>query len=100
MWNDTAIDLNDLSRFLQAADGKLINRMPDPEDPFNPNTAPYHFPPGPMERCSQIVIYFPGLWEPALKFNMAHVKCLPIQWLMDCILSFEVKGETDCYFTP
>jgi len=92
------INVKDLRSLVVESGAKILLRIPDPECPITNPFVPYHAKPGALERCSQYVIYFPGVWEPPVKYNMPHLKCFPVHWLIDSLLNFELIPNRDKYF--
>ncbi|XP_065215839.1 BRCA1-associated RING domain protein 1-like [Planococcus citri] len=70
---------------------KLLNREPNPEH-SSTNNCMFHCEPGhAMECTSTLILYESGNREPALKYNMKHIKSLPVQWFLDCIQTFSIR---------
>jgi len=83
----------DLEGLVLAGEGKLLHREPDPESLVpSEQTLPHHAPPpSPLHRTSHVVIYREGAGaEPKIKYNMAHLKTLPLSWLIDCVDHFRL----------
>ncbi|GLG95633.1 Tonsoku-like protein [Gryllus bimaculatus] len=77
-----------LSSLVLSGDGLVLTREPNPEAiPAHERTIPYHAK-GSLSKCSHYIIYQHGRHEPQLKYNMTHVKSLPVTWLLDCIETF------------
>ncbi|KAK7865952.1 hypothetical protein R5R35_005017 [Gryllus longicercus] len=77
-----------LSSLILSGDGLVLTREPNPEAiPAHERTIPYHAK-GSLSKCSHYIIYQHGRHEPQLKYNMTHVKSLPVTWLLDCIETF------------
>jgi len=83
----------DVVALIQSGNGVVLSREPDPENiPSEECTVPYHAScSSSLARCSHYIIYRTGKNEPKLKYNMAHIKSLSVQWLFDCMESFDLK---------
>lgn len=77
----------ELEALVRAGDGMPLQREPNPEAiEESEQTVPFYAAAdGPLSRCSHFCIYAEGLSEPQLKYDMTHVKSLPLSWLYDCI---------------
>ncbi|KAJ9597813.1 hypothetical protein L9F63_011308 [Diploptera punctata] len=80
----------DMLSLIRSGDGIILSREPDPEGiPLSECTVPYHASSGSsLSKCSHYIIYRRGRDEPKLKYNMAHIKSLPLQWLLNSLESF------------
>jgi len=104
-----------VTQWIRQGGGQVLTRMPNPEtidqDRYEyqsiPTSSlmidcvvgrcssvavPYHTrPDGPLARCSHYVLYdderapYRGI-----KYNMSHLKALPVHWLVDCIHQFRL----------
>ena len=76
----------DLSSLVRLCGGKLVGREPDPEwIPADEVSVPHHAPSqSSLAGTSHIILYREGEGEPQLKYNMKHVKTLPVGWLLNC----------------
>ncbi|XP_049812157.1 BRCA1-associated RING domain protein 1-like isoform X1 [Schistocerca nitens] len=83
----------DVTTLIQMGGGTVLYREPNPESiPESECTVPFHAAgDGPLAKCSHYIIYKPGKTEPQLKYNMKHVKTLPVDWLISCIEKFELS---------
>ena len=83
---------NDLMRLVEAGNGKILKREPNPEDiKYRDQIIPFHIankPSHPLYKCIHYIIYVPGKDEPRVKYNMSHIKTLPLLWLIECIEKF------------
>ena len=77
----------DLTSLVKLCGGKLVTREPDPEwIPAEEVSVPHHAPSqSSMAGTSHIILYREGEGEPQLKYNMKHVKTLPVSWLLHCV---------------
>ena len=68
----------------------MVAREPNPESiPEKESTVPFHADPeSHLGKCSHVLIYESGPYEPQLKYDMTHVKSLPLTWLIECINKF------------
>ncbi|OAD55621.1 BRCA1-associated RING domain protein 1, partial [Eufriesea mexicana] len=81
-----------LITLIREGGGTVLKRGPNPEDikdeeefiPFHVANEPTHS----LYKCRYYIIYMPGKNEPAIKYNMAHIKTLPLAWLIECIEKF------------
>ena len=79
-------------RFL-AGGAVVLKREPDPElIPKSERKRPYHSPAGgPLAKCSHYIVYHEGsATDPAIKYNMEHIRSLPAAWLFECIHNFKL----------
>lgn len=82
--------LDDIKKLVIASGAKLLNREPNPEHAPT-NYCVYHCPPGhSLENTSTLILYDKER-QPNLKYNMKHIKTLPVDWFLDCILTFTIK---------
>jgi len=80
----------ELMNIVKMAGGKIIAREPDPEFiPSQEDTVPHHaLTSSSMAATSHVILYMRGgKREPMIKYNMKHVKTLPVSWLISCITS-------------
>lgn len=89
-----------VSSLVKKNGGVVLKRAPDPERFALERTVPYHA----SEKSSvastcYFIIYQRGKNEPGCKYNMSHIKTLPIDWLILCIFKFRLidPEETDHY---
>ena len=76
-----------------AGQGEILKREPDPEATKDCKLTPFHVahkPDHPLHRCSHYIIYMPGKDEPRMKYNMPHMKTLPLAWFFECIEKFDL----------
>uniref|UniRef100_A0A6A7G1V7 BRCA1-associated RING domain protein 1-like n=3 Tax=Hirondellea gigas TaxID=1518452 RepID=A0A6A7G1V7_9CRUS len=88
----------DLEGLIKAGGGKLLLREPNPESiPKGEQTVPFHVSSSsPLARCSHYIIYQEGGDSiPKMKYDMAHIKTLPLTWLIDCIDHFQLLPPFD-----
>ncbi|XP_011567539.3 BRCA1-associated RING domain protein 1 [Plutella xylostella] len=78
-----------LSKLITDADGVVLRRVPNPESiPESEKLVPYHArKDGPLVECSHYII-FKDMYEP--RYNMKHLKALPVGWLIECIEKYEL----------
>lgn len=68
-------------------------REPDPENlPVAEKTVPHHAEQNSsLSKTSHIILYQEGgKREPLLKYNMEHVKTIPLIWFLQCILHHQL----------
>lgn len=90
--NNIELTKDALVALVREGDGTVLKREPDPEDinaeeqliPFHVANEPNH----PLYKCTHFVIYAPGRDEPRVKYNMLHIKTLPLMWLFECVEKF------------
>ena len=77
----------DLSSLVKLSGGKLVTREPDPEwIPAEEVSVPHHAPSqSSLTGTSHVILYREGEGEPRLKYNMKHVKTLPVSWFINCV---------------
>lgn len=69
--------------------GKLLKRMPDPEDSPK-NKIPYHcFNNKHMIYVSTIILYTTDSGR-LIKYNMEHIKAFHISWFIDTVLKYTI----------
>ncbi|XP_048003613.1 BRCA1-associated RING domain protein 1-like [Leguminivora glycinivorella] len=78
-----------LSKLVTDAGGIALRRAPNPESiPESEKLIPYHAQrDGKLYNCSHYIIY-KDMYEPL--YNMAHLKALPIGWLIECIEKYQL----------
>lgn len=89
---DLQLTKDDLIKLVKAGEGTILTREPNPEDlnymlqliPFHVANDTSH----PLHKCTHYIIYMPGKSEPLIKYNMPHIKSLPLVWLIECIEKF------------
>lgn len=85
-----------LLSLVRKSGGVILKRSPDPESLALERTVPYHASEGSsIAATSYYIIYQPGRNEPGLKYNMSHMKTLPIDWLILCIFNFQLINPED-----
>ncbi|XP_051154458.1 BRCA1-associated RING domain protein 1-like [Leptopilina boulardi] len=69
--------------------GCSLSREPNPEG-ITDQRIPFHVGDEnhPLHNCSHYIIYSPGKDEPRVKYNMPHIKTLPLVWFIECIEKF------------
>ncbi|XP_047352239.1 BRCA1-associated RING domain protein 1-like [Vespa velutina] len=102
---DVNLTKEELTKLINAGDGTVLNREPNPEDikdkeqyiPFHTARNPHH----PLYKCTHYIIYAPGKDEPRIKYNMCHIRSLPLIWLIECIEKFTLLNPShlDVRFT-
>ena len=85
-------DKPEVIKMLKRGGAFVMKREPDPEFiPENEKKLPYHIKAdSPLSKCSHYIIYQEGYREPLLKYDMEHVKSLPMAWLIECIKNFTI----------
>ncbi|XP_014470814.1 PREDICTED: BRCA1-associated RING domain protein 1-like isoform X2 [Dinoponera quadriceps] len=89
---DIYLNKDDLTKLVKEGEGTVLAREPHPEDlkdgtraiPFHTANDASH----PLHECTHYIIYMPGKSEPRVKYNMQHIKTLPLMWLIECIENF------------
>ncbi|XP_068236646.1 BRCA1-associated RING domain protein 1-like [Palaemon carinicauda] len=80
-----------LESLIKAGNGMVLGREPNPESTVGMRTVPYHTQPDDaLGSCSHIILYQEGSVEPQIKYNMEHIKTLPISWFVKCIEAFSL----------
>lgn len=80
-----------VKNLVSASGAKLLTREPNPEH-APANYFLYHCPSGhTMESTSTLILYQEGSKEPKIKYNMKHIKSLPVSWFFDCIQTFTIR---------
>ncbi|XP_076378356.1 BRCA1-associated RING domain protein 1 [Megalopta genalis] len=90
--NDMELRKNALEKLVKCGGGTILTRQPDPEYlEKEEGIIPFHIAYNPshsLYKCTHYVIYAPGRDEPRVKYNMSHLKSLPLVWLTECIDKF------------
>lgn len=71
----------------------MLTREPDPEMiPDSEKKLPYHAKKnGSLVKCSHYIVYEEDTKkEPLIKYDMEHIKSLPLSWIFQCIEQFEL----------
>ncbi|XP_043493997.1 BRCA1-associated RING domain protein 1-like isoform X2 [Polistes fuscatus] len=95
---DVHLTKKEITELINAGDGTVLIREPNPEDikdkeqciPFHIACNPRH----PLFKCTHYIIYAPGNDEPRIKYNMSHIKSLPLIWLIECIEKFTLLNPS------
>lgn len=94
----------ELEILLAKGGAQVLKREPDPESiPINERTVPYHSNPGgPLSKCSHYILYQDGekSRKPLIKYNMEHLKAVPVEWLFACLNSFALIDLNDFERAP
>ncbi|XP_012146056.2 BRCA1-associated RING domain protein 1 isoform X2 [Megachile rotundata] len=90
--NDMVLTKDALSKLVQTGGGTVLKREPKPEDIKNKEQfINFHIanePTHPLYKCTHYIIYVSDRDGPHIKYNMPHIKTLPIAWLIECIEQF------------
>ncbi|XP_046424438.1 BRCA1-associated RING domain protein 1-like isoform X4 [Neodiprion fabricii] len=92
-----------LSKLITEGEGKVLNRKPDPESIQTYEEIPFHVGRNvshPLHRCSHYIIYVPGMDEPQIKYNMSHIRSLPLIWLIESIEQFKLLDPAEIGIIP
>jgi len=84
----------EMQTMVKMAGGKVITREPDPEFiPSQEDTVPHHaLISSSIASTSHVILYMAGgKREPMIKYNMKHVKTLPVSWLLSCITNGHLR---------
>jgi len=84
---------DDLASLVRLCGGRMVSREPDPEGiPADEVSFPHHAQPGsPLAETSHVILYWQGApGEPQIKYNMKHIKTLPVTWLINCVRKTEL----------
>ena len=87
----------EIGSLLKLLGGKMVSREPDPEwiPPYEVSLPHHASDQSSLSQTSHILIYEDnGVKEPQLKYNMKHVKTLPMTWLLNCIKKCELINPT------
>ncbi|XP_076652031.1 BRCA1-associated RING domain protein 1 isoform X2 [Halictus rubicundus] len=96
--NEMQLTRDGLERLVENGKGTILKRQPDPEEvktkgiiiPFHIANNSSH----PLYKCTHYIIYVPGKDEPRVKYNMSHIKSLPLLWLIECIEKFTLVNPS------
>ena len=85
-----SLSREDLASLIKLSGGRLVSREPDPEMviPEEEISMPHHASPhSALAATSHVILYRPGEGEgePLIKYNMNHLKSLPVTWLVRSI---------------
>ncbi|XP_066940005.1 BRCA1-associated RING domain protein 1-like isoform X2 [Macrobrachium rosenbergii] len=84
-----------LECLVKAGNGIVLGREPNPESTAGMRTVPYHTQPNDtLGSCSHVILYQEGSVEPQIKYNMEHIKTLPVSWFVNCIEAFTILTPT------
>lgn len=96
--NDIELTKDALIALVQAAGGMVLTREPNPEDiKSKEQCIPFHIAnehDHPLYKCTHYNIYVPERNEPRIKYNMPHIKTLPLVWLIECIEKFTLVNPS------
>ena len=83
---------SDMTAWIKTGGGTVLSRMPNPENISQAESVPYHAKPdGPLARCSHFILYDDGKHPyRGIKYNMSHIKALPVHWFMSCMDQFKL----------
>ena len=86
----TKLNRDEVLNLIRLCGGKIVTREPDPEwIPEHEVSIPHHAgPDSALAATSHILLYQEGgKSEPLLKYNMNHIKTLPLSWMLNCLKS-------------
>ncbi|XP_078042407.1 BRCA1-associated RING domain protein 1 isoform X2 [Augochlora pura] len=89
--NDMELTKDALEKLIKCGSGTILKRQPDPEHLKKEDIIPFHVASNPshsLYKCTHYIIYALGRDEPRVKYNMPHLKSLPLVWLIECIDKF------------
>ncbi|KZC13413.1 PREDICTED: BRCA1-associated RING domain protein 1-like [Dufourea novaeangliae] len=90
--NEMLLKKDALEKLVREGNGTILTREPHPEDiEDREQIVLYHIADDPshsLYKCTHYIIYVPGRDEPRVKYNMPHIKTLPLMWLIECIEKF------------
>lgn len=83
----------DWAALVRASGAQFLPRACDAERiPVTEQTVMFHVSSlSPLAVTSHIVLYQPGPAEPLLKYNMTHIKTLPLSWFSKCVNTFTIS---------
>lgn len=89
---DMVLTKDTLLLLIKAGGGTVLKREPKPEDIKNKEQfVNFHIanePTHPLYKCTHYIIYISERDGPHIKYNMPHIKTLPIAWLIESIEQF------------
>ena len=75
-----------VTELIKMCGGQLVKREPDPEwIPPEEISCPHHAQQSSTFASTSHIILYDDSREPLLKYNMAHIKTLPLSWLVDSV---------------
>ena len=80
----------EVQALVRAGGATLLSREPDPEAiPPSEQGVPHHAPAAsPLAATSHLILYEEGARKgPGCRYNMAHLKTLPVAWLLAALAS-------------
>lgn len=83
----------ELEGLVKAGGGTVLAREPNPEAiAEEERKVPFHTPTdSPLALCSHYIIYSnTPAQHPQIKYDMSHIKSLPLAWLYGCVDSFQL----------
>ena len=84
------LNRDEVLSLIRLSGGKIITREPDPEwIPEHEVSIPHHAgPDSALAATSHVLLYQDGgKTEPLLKYNMKHIKTLPLSWMLSSLKS-------------
>ena len=82
-----ALGREELAILVRLCGGRLVGREPDPEGIPDDEVSVHHhaLPDSPLAGTSHVILYQEGEGGPQIKYNMKHIKTLPVSWLVNCV---------------
>lgn len=88
----------ELKLLVEKYGGVILTRNPDPESLALEKTIPYHAKvDSSLSKTSYYIIYSKDQWDPIPKYNMVHMKTLPIEWLLASMFKFELIDPNETH---
>lgn len=96
---ESPISKQNLQELITLSGAQFLKREPDPDGSCLEDTVMVHIrnPKSPLFYTTHIVLYSDDTNQP-LKYNMKHVKSLPVSWFLKCLQTFSIHDNIDHYF--
>lgn len=86
-WNQ--FSHNELHKLIQEFGGKILKRLPNPEDCAN-NIIPYHCHNNEQMYSVSNIILYPKDSSRLIKYNMEHLKAFPLSWFFEAMQTHSI----------
>lgn len=100
VWCQTPeISKKNLQDLITLSGANFLSREPDPDGACLEDTVMIHIRnlDSPLYHTTHIILY-PDEKTQELKYNMKHVKSLPVSWFLKCLQTWAIHDKLDNYF--
>lgn len=101
VWSHSCeVSKNTLQALITLSGAHFLCREPDPDGTCLEETVMVHIknPESPLYHTTHIILYPDGKTQ-ELKYNMKHVKSLPVSWFLKCLQTFTIHDTLDDYYS-